>query len=209
LDAAAEMTISNLVRITVDDMLLEWALAEMFEWRRLSAELDVIAQAVTGVTDAGARLSMADREATIRAFARIERRGAEVAFFRAQLAEWYEAEFAIAALGEVRLHRHWGLNHWLPISDAAKPYPGTVAEFAGRADKPKDFDRADGPHRLNGRRPILVATDLSGPWHRAEGSHRADSVWIAHSRGIPAYQGSLRVTIGVHPNMDRWPSFLR
>ena len=119
------MPLSNLVPISVDDMLLEWALAEMFEWRGISSDLEALGQELAAKTTRGETLDERDRAAAITAFGRIERRGPEVIFFRRQGSEWYRAEFAIAALGEVRLHRHWALEHWRdPRSRAPVPTNG-------------------------------------------------------------------------------------
>jgi hypothetical protein len=188
-------------RISVDDMLLEWALAEKHEWANPPAEL-------CRKIDAGEVLDASDVEAAIRLFAQIERRGPEVTFFRGLGADWYPTEFPVADLGDVRLHRHWAQNYWEKIPGSAKPYPRTVAEFARRSDAPKSFDPDGKPDPLKGLRPIFVATSLGGPWHIAEGSHRSHALWKGHESGHEDYRGTFRAILGVHPRMNGWWNFL-
>jgi hypothetical protein len=186
--------------MSVDGMLLEWALAERHEWRDPHATL-------VRKIDAGEALDATDRESAIGLFERVSRRAPEVPWFRRRGAEWYGTDFPIADLGDVVLHKHWAEHHWTPRTEAARPYPRTVADFARRADLPADFDRDGLPDPLGNRRPILVGTTLDGPWHVAEGSHRLHTAWRAHERGDPRYQSTFPVIIGVHPRMNEWPSW--
>ena len=192
--------LARLAPITVDDMLLEWAVAERHEWQGPPAAL------VRNI-DAGEALDATEKEAAIDLFARVIRRGPDVKFFRSQGAEWFRADFPIADVGDVVLHRHWAENYWAQQAGAARPYPRTVADSERRADMPADFDREGMPDPLGNRRPILVATTLDGPWHIAEGSHRLDTACRAHESGDARYQRTLPVIVGVHASMGGWPSF--
>jgi hypothetical protein len=192
--------LDRLTPISVDEMLLEWALAERHEWRDPPA-------ALVRKADAGEPLGTTEREAAIDLFARVTRRGPEVTFFRGQGAEWFRTDFPIAHLGDVVLHKHMAVCHWDLTPGSARPYPRTVADLARRSDVPSAFDGDGKPDPRGNRRPILVATTLDGSWHIAEGSHRMHTAWSTHERRDPGYQGTLRVIVGVHPRMHEWPSF--
>jgi hypothetical protein len=162
----SQLDLSQSNGISVENMLLEWALAERHEWTHPPAEL-------CRKIDAGEVLDPSEQEMAIGLFAEVERRGPEVAFFRRLGADWFATEFPVAALGNVRLHRHWALNHWALTPGSAEPYPRTVAEFARRSDVPRSFDPDGRRELLKGYRPVCVATSRDGPWHIAEGSHRS------------------------------------
>jgi hypothetical protein len=181
-------------------MLLEWALAERHEWANPPAEL-------CRKVDVGETLDASEVQTAIRLFAKVDRRGPEVPFFRGLGANWHATEFPIASLGSVLLHKHWALNHWEKIPGSAKPHPRTVAEFSRRSDLPMSFDANGKPDPLKGHRPIYVSTSYNGPWHIAEGSHRSHALWQAHKAGHADYQNAFRVILGVHSKMDGWPSF--
>lgn len=180
-------------------MVLAWALAEPNEWAKdRPGELCRKAEAGAGLT--------ADEEAEAMRWLLMGRRGRETAVPRALPARWYEADFPVAELREVVLHRHWAINYW---RDHALPPSRTVAEVAERIDTPEEFRGDKTPDPLRTQRPIFLAMDRDGPWHVAEGSHRAVAIWRAHRRGDVRYQETCRVILGVHPQMDTWGDFVK
>ena len=53
-----------------------------------------------------------------------------------------------------------------------------------------------------------MASEVVGPWHVVEGSHRTDAMWRAHLKGEPMYQDTVGVLVGVSPLASTWGSFI-
>jgi hypothetical protein len=187
--------------ISLETMLLAWALAEPNEWGQGYPE------GLRGKAEGGASLTTEEEAAAIR-WLLAGRRGHETRVLRGLPAQWYHADLPVAELRETVLHQHWAVNYWREHGPAAKA-PRTVAEIAEHPDTPESFRGDRTPDPLRTQRPIFLATDPRGPWRIAEGNHRAVAIWRAHRRGDDRYQATCRVILGVHPQMNTWGDFVK
>jgi hypothetical protein len=186
--------------ISLDRMLLAWALAEPNEWG-MGRPADLVRN-----VEAREPLTAGEEADAIR-WLLAGRRGHETAAFRALDASWYEADLPIAEVGRAVPHAHWRERHWVMHTPSTPP-PRDVAEFAKRVDIPDSFLGERTPDPAKSHRPILLCTDERGPWRVAEGNHRVVAVWQAHLRGDPRYQATCRVLLGIHPLMFTWGDYV-
>jgi hypothetical protein len=199
-----ENVMSNVTAVTEEEMLLNWAVAEIPEEHR---QRGAPARATADLRERIARgrsLDVNDRS-EIRRIMHGNR--SEVAEFLDGRTQWYRADIELPSTGDVSVDAYWlwtALGACSPPSAPwREPHPRTIRELAIHPDMAEltitgEFDFA----KMRGC-PILIGTTIRGPWRAVEGSNRLVGMWRAREAGRDLPRET-SVFLGVHPDATKW-----
>jgi hypothetical protein len=188
----------NLTPTTLDRAYLAWGCAEAASPWRIERNEEFPTDLVERIEQ---RRMTADDEREVIARTRGGRRGRETESFQRFDMTWYEADFPIAELGDAVLHPHWAFRIW-----RTDP-PRTVRTFLARPDRPSEFELGRAPDPARDHPLIFLAVHMDATPRIAEGNHRAVAMWHFHLHRDARYQGTCRVILGVHREIDQWGDY--
>jgi len=147
---------TDLKRLSIDDVVLDWGLAETkTRLLNLGVSQDIVNRVLAR------NQTPADSE-IIRNAIRLHR-GEFLGHFIKNPLQWYEARFDLSEVRQVYLNRFF--------QGSSNPYRAlTNLEQLARADERYQIPNYDLKKEIG--RPVFVALTLSGPWQILEGTHR-------------------------------------
>ena len=198
--------IQNLEPSSEDDMLMEWALAEVHRFRGVVPN-ELIPDELIGRVIANPRrpLTGDDRQCLIAAI-RWYRNGMLHDLLPLHLT-WSKGDLPASDLDDVMFHWH------NPAFSAATP-SRRLGDLAPNADKITDGEfvqrlrrtRFDFDEMQMRGKPILVATNLSGPYLLIEGTTRSLTIFLERHTGRPTMK-HVPICIGVGDRLREWSQY--